>query len=120
MCTKVEAQVALSKCQEGKKIFGVRMEKTPIGWKYNWAFKISDKRAGKEGYDNTKIIGDIYADAQYPGCPYCKGTSFVVCGTCGRLNCNNTKGRVFTCEWCGAQGELINYDGAGINSAGDI
>lgn len=120
MYTKIEAKVALAKCQEGKKTFGVRMEKTSEGWKYNWAFKIGDRRAGTEGYGDTKIVGDIYADLAYPGCPYCNGTSFVVCVSCGKLNCNNTRGKIFTCEWCGAQGELIAYDGVGISSSGDV
>ena len=47
-------------------------------------------------------------------------TSLIVCGTCGKLNCNNTNEKIFTCGWCGAQGELSDYEGDGINSAGDI
>lgn len=120
MYSNIEAKVALSHCREGKKIYGVRMEKTPLGWKYNWAFKLSDKRAKAEGYQNTKIVGMIYPDEEYPGCPYCKARSFVVCGTCGKLNCNNSSEKIFTCGWCGAQGELSDYDGTGIDSAGDV
>lgn len=115
----IEAQVALCKCQEGKKTFGVRMEKTPIGWKYDWAFLINEDRAKAEGYDNATIVGAIYPDPEYPGCPFCKGNTFVVCGACGKLNCNNVRGKIFTCEWCGAKGELINYSGSGIKSSGD-
>lgn len=46
--------------------------------------------------------------------------SFIVCGSCGKLNCNNTEEKVFTCGWCGAKGELIDYEGDGINSSGDV
>lgn len=120
MYMDIDAKVALSKCKEGKNTFGVRMEKTSMGWKYDWALKLSEKRANKEDYGETKIVGNIYPDPSYPGCPYCKGNTFVVCGLCGKLNCNNSKKGIFTCEWCGAKGELISYDGAGINSAGDV
>lgn len=30
------------------------------------------------------------------------------------------QGKVFTCGWCGAKGELIDYEGDGINSSGDV
>lgn len=120
MYPKIDATVVLAKCQEGKKTYGVRMEKTNLGWRYDWAFKISDQRAKAENYNETKITGAIYPDEKYPGCPYCGGKSFIICGTCGHLNCHNMKGKIFTCEWCGAQGELTSYDGAGITSSGDI
>ena len=68
----------------------------------------------------TKIVGTIYPDGEYSGCPYCKAKSFIVCGSCGKLNCNNTEEKVFTCGWCGAKGELIDYEGDGINSSGDV
>ncbi len=120
MYSNIEAQVALAKCREGKRIYGVRFEKTSLGWKYNWAFELSDKRAKSEQYDNTKIKGTIYPDPEYPGCPYCGGHSFVVCMNCGKLNCNNSDDKIFTCEWCGAKGELTKYEGEGFDSSGDI
>lgn len=120
MYSEIEAKVALAHCREGKKGYGVRFEKTSLGWKYDWAFKLSADRAKSEGYGNTKIVGTIYPDGEYPGCPYCKAKSFIVCGSCGKLNCNNTEEKVFTCGWCGAKGELIDYEGDGINSSGDV
>lgn len=120
MYPKIEAKVALAKCRESKKIYGVRMEKTSLGWKYDWAFTLNDGRAKKEGYGDTKLVGNIYPDQEYPGCPYCNARTFIVCGTCGKLNCNNTDEKVFSCQWCGATGELIDYDGAGISSSGDV
>lgn len=120
MHTKIEAQVALCKCQEGRSIYGVRMEKTSLGWKYDWAFKISEGRAKSEGYNSADIKGMVYPAPEYPGCPYCKTKTFIVCGACGKLNCNNQTGNMFTCGWCGAQGVLTNYDGAGIRGAGDV
>lgn len=119
MYSNIDAKVALAKCRESKKIYGVRMEKTQLGWKYNWAFELNEGRAKNEGYGATKIVGAIYPDEEYPGCPYCKARTFVVC-SCGKLNCNNSEGKVFKCNWCGASGELVDYEGAGISSSGDV
>lgn len=120
MYSGIDAKVAVSHCREGKKGYGVRFEKTTLGWKYDWAFKLSADRAKSEGYGSTKIVGNIYPDNEYPGCPYCGAKSFIVCGSCGKLNCNNTEEKIFTCGWCGAKGELIDYAGDGINSSGDV
>lgn len=120
MYSGIEASVALAKCREGKKIYGVRMEKTPLGWKYDWAFTLSENRAKSEGYGTNKLMGAIYPDAEYPGCPYCKAKAFIVCGSCGKLNCNNTEEKVFTCGWCGNKGELVDFEGDGIASSGDV
>ena len=75
MYSGIEAKVALTYCSECKKIYGIRFEKTSIGWKFDWAFKISEDRAKNEKYDNTKIVGAIYQDDAYPGCPYCGNMS---------------------------------------------
>ena len=122
MTEKMEARIALCKCKEGKKAYGVRFEKLGNGWKYTWAFPVKEESAKREGYDETKIIGDIGPDAAYPGCPFCRAKSFVIC-SCGKLNCNNvnTPNARFTCEWCGASGVLsAGYDGSGFGSGGDI
>ena len=37
MYSEIEAKVALAHCHEGKKGYGVRFEKTALGWKYDWA-----------------------------------------------------------------------------------
>ena len=115
-----EARIALCKCQEGRKIYGVRFEKVAENWKYTWAFPIKESSAKREGYDNTKIIGNIYPDTKYPGCPYCKARSFVIC-SCGKLNCNNSKNKeAFKCEWCGKTGKLVEYGGEGFQSGSDL
>ena len=122
MTEKMEARVALCKCKEGKRAYGVRFEKIGDGWKYTWAFPVKEAAAKREGYEKTKIIGNIIPDANYPGCPFCKAKSFVVC-SCGKLNCNYVNGPSsnFKCEWCGAVGRLTEgYDGSGFGSGGDI
>jgi hypothetical protein len=120
MYANIEAKVSLANCREAKKSYGVRLEKIPSGWKYDWAFPLSAERAKTEGYGSTRIEGAIQADSAYPGCPYCGAKNFIVCGSCGRLNCYNTKKNTFTCGWCGVSGELVRYRGEGISSAGDV
>lgn len=114
-----EATVAVCKCKESHKIFGVRFEKVSNRhWKYTWAFPMKASTAKREGYDGTVIDGNIEPDIDYPGCPYCGSKYFVVC-ECGKLNCNISIGNSFTCEWCGLTGTLTGYDGGGIKSGGD-
>jgi len=116
---KREATVALCRCKETHKTYGVRFEKVSEGnWKYTWAFKIKESSAKREGYDGTIIDGRIFPDEEYPGCPYCGEKYFVVC-SCGKLNCHTHNSGLFKCEWCGLEGELSTYDGAGIKSGGD-
>lgn len=114
-----EATVALCKCKETHKIFGVRFEKVAQDhWKYTWAFPMKESTAKREGYDVTLIDGQIEPDIDYPGCPYCGSKHFVVC-ECGKLNCKVSSGNTFTCEWCGMSGTLTPYGGEGIQSGGD-
>lgn len=84
MTNGIEATVALCKCGKVHKAYGVRFEKAgKKHWKYTWAFPIKESAAKHEGYDETTIIGKIEPTEDYPGCPYCKATTFVICGTCG-------------------------------------
>lgn len=119
MSKKVEAQVALCKCREGN-VFGVRFEKRQGVWTYDWAFKIKETEAREEGYESTKILGLIYPDPEYPGCPFCENQNFIVCDKCGKLNCRTQTEGLFTCRWCGQIGRLEIYNGSGVNGAGDI
>ena len=114
-----DARIALCKCKEGRKEFGVRFEAYENEWKATWAFEIKKKGAEKrEHYDETVLKGHIRIEEKYPGCPYCGSKAFVIC-SCGGLNCNNHEPGLFTCMWCGKTGELEAYDGGGFNSSGD-
>lgn len=119
MFEKMEARVALCKCKEGRRTYGVRFEKMGDSWKYTWAFPVKEAAAKRENYDKTKIVGNIVPDNDYPGCPFCKTMSFVVCN-CGKLSCHNGDVSKFTCNWCGLTGTLGGYDGSGFGSGGDI
>lgn len=115
-----EAKIALCKCKEGHKIYGVRFERYENGWKATWAFPIKKQGTEKrEKYDSTKLSGKIWIDGNYPGCPYCGGKSFIIC-SCGGLNCNiHGDDNFFKCEWCNITGELTEYTGSGFNSGSD-
>lgn len=115
----MEARIALCKCKETKKIYGIRMEKAQGGWNCTWAFPISDGAAKREGYDETTLKGGIGRTEEYNGCPYCGVKALVVCAACQRLNCRVGTGELFTCEWCGSRGQITEYDGAGVQSGGD-
>ena len=116
---KKEATIALCKCKETHKTYGVRFEKTSEGnWVYTWAFPMKESAAKREGYDGTVIEGNIKPREDYPGCPYCGAKYFVIC-SCGKLNCNIGTPGLFTCEWCDMIGELGGYDGGGFHAGGD-
>lgn len=116
-----EARIAMCKCKEAKGMtYGVRFQRAGDGWKYTWAFKMKESSAKREGYDNTQIMGNIYPDDSYPGCPYCSTKYFVVCGACQHLNCNIKTGETFTCDWCGNTGTLGGFGGDEIASGGDL
>lgn len=114
-----EARIAMCKCKETKKLYGVRMQREGSGWKYTWAFPIEEKSAKREGYHDTELMGSIEPDEEYPGCPYCSTKYFVVCGGCKKLNCNVGVGNTFKCEWCGMSGTLGGFYGDGIAAGGD-
>lgn len=119
MFEKMEARVALCKCKEGKRTYGIRFERMGERWKYTWAFPVKEATAKRENYDQTKIVGGIEPDKDYPGCPFCKAMAFVIC-QCGKLSCYNGDDSNFICNWCGFNGRLEGYKGSGFGSGGDI
>lgn len=117
---ELEARIAVAKCKETKgKTYGVRFQRSGDIWKYNWAFEMRESSAKREGYDQTKIKGNIFPDAEYPGCPYCGVKYFIICDRCSGLSCNTVIGNTVTCEWCGMTGTIERYSGGGIASGGD-
>ena len=103
----MNAKIIMSKCRKTKKAFGIRFEEiSPKNWNANWTFKVSESSAKKEKYESEKIAGSFWLDAKYPGCPYCGGKSFYVCGQCGRLNCWDLETKSVTCAECSYTGEI--------------
>lgn len=51
-----EAAVVMAKCRHSKQPFGIRMEKKNDGvWYCTWAFKLSERAAANEGYDEIRL-----------------------------------------------------------------
>jgi hypothetical protein len=103
---KREATVIMATCQNSRQTFGIRAEKINRDWHFTWAFPIDVKAAKREGYDTTTVSGNILLDAEYPGCPYCKGSGFVHCGNCRKVVCWDGKTMRFKCPVCGEQGDI--------------
>ena len=108
-----EARIALCKCGTTQKIRGVRFQKKNDGWEYTWTFPIKEGSAKRENYDSTVLKGNLYLGDEYPGCPDCGAKAFLVCGGCGKLNCNQGNGK---CHWCGMDGDISDYDGSGVKT----
>lgn len=105
-----EARITLCKCGEGRKVFGIRMERTNNGWDRTWAYKIKNFSEERDTANEKVMEGMIGTTGEYPGCPYCGSFGLVICGKCGRMNCNHGTNERFTCNWCGFTGDLVGAD----------
>ena len=117
----MEAAVLLARCTKRKQLYGIRTQKMEDGdgWR-TWAFPIDERRAKSEGYDITPVQGNLYHTKDYPGCPYCKAKSFVLCHKCRKLSCWNGEKEV-VCAWCGEELKNIVTATEKFNlSGGDI
>jgi len=119
MRRRTEARIAVCRCNQKERIYGVRIERKDSEWRYTWAFELNPETARREKYGEESVEGMLVKDPGYPGCPYCGAEYFIVCGNCGKLSCNKTSGNTFKCEWCGTEGTLTNYTGDGFRSGGD-
>lgn len=109
MKTDTKAEVILMKCPETKRIYGVRVEEWQGDWFRTWAFPIEERKASHEGFDKTKIRGNLYPADEYNGCPYCKSVCYVQCSRCGKLSCWNSEERI-SCAWCGLTGDVSRIE----------
>lgn len=116
-----EAKIALCKCQENRKPYGIRFERYEDEWMATWSFLLKkDGAAEREHYNKTQLKGLIRRSNDYPGCPYkCGERGYVICD-CGGLNCNSkNEQEMFTCGWCGQTYKLQEYKGEGFDASGD-
>ena len=67
----MKANVILMKCPKAKRTYGVRIEESCGDWFRTWAFPMDEGRASHEGYDKTKITGNLAPYSEFNGCPYC-------------------------------------------------
>ena len=93
-------------CSKSRHRMGIRLEeKSRNHWVADWAFKIKDSVASREGYDKTRVDGQFEFSQKFPGCPYCESHSFVLC-ECQSLLCYESNVRRFSCPKCGLVGTV--------------
>lgn len=100
---RINANVALCKCPSTHGVYGIRFEERRNDWVRTWAFKIDERKAKREGFDQTKMSGSMQPTPEYPGCPYCGSSDILLC-PCGKISCGpdwDGKPRKETCPWCG-------------------
>jgi len=79
--------IVISRCSRTKQTFAMRFEeKWREQWIADWAFKIQESSANKEGYTRNQISGAFDFDQDYPGCPYCQARGMFQC-SCGKIAC---------------------------------
>lgn len=107
----MKAAVILTKCKQSHELFGIRAEVRENAenpeteeWYATWAFKVSEKTAGREKFGDTEISGNIYITTEYPSCPYCGAKGFFQCSECGKTTCWDGENET-VCEWCGNAAE---------------
>ena len=94
--------IVMSHCSRSSEGFGMRLEEQGYNvWTVDWAFRVPDRLASKEGYDHTEIKGSFTLDNEYPGCPYCKSWSFILCPYCKKVSCYDGYSSTARCGWCG-------------------
>jgi hypothetical protein len=119
MSEMMNATVILCKCGKKKGLYGIRLEeKRPRQWEMNWAFAISENRARKEKYGESKIQGSFDFSPEYPGCPYCGTGGIFTCHRCQEISCWDGSDRV-TCAHCGTTAN-IGGSISELKTGGDI
>ncbi len=114
-----EAVVAVCRCTQNKLQYGVEFQRVDAGtWRAQWAFPLSLKEAKFEGFDTTRIEGNIVYDPHFNGCLTCHEKGFTVCGSCKKLSCPSLDGEIFHCPWCGASGR-VTYGKIAFQAGGD-
>lgn len=112
--------VVMAWCNRSGKPFGITAEMRGKDIYFKWAFKMSESTSAKEGFDNTKISGNIITTKEYPGCPYCGAGSWFQCGANGHFNClEYNKSGMVKCAKCGHEGELEIWDNFNV-TGGDL
>lgn len=75
---------------------------------YQWLLMESDLAEGGSGSTgHYPIEGEFGVDPGYRGCARCGLTSYVRCGRCEHLSCDQGgQGHNYHCPWCGTEGPV--------------
>ncbi|MDR1149041.1 MAG: hypothetical protein LBK66_10460 [Spirochaetaceae bacterium] len=112
---RINAKVVLCKCPKNKRVYGMRLEEQGGDWVRTWAFKLDEAAAKREGFDTETTRGTMRPTLDYPGCPYCGGTSLNQC-KCGKIFCG--KAGEATCPWCGTTSTYSPVDRLSVQGGG--
>jgi hypothetical protein len=104
----INVVIITAHCTKTGHRMGIRLEeKSCKHWVADWAFKVKESVASKEGYDKSRVDGKFEFSVEFPGCPYCESKSFVLCD-CQNLLCYEANSRRFNCPKCGVAGTVGN------------
>ena len=114
---KYDGFAIIAHCSQTKRPYGISVARDGKDYVFRWAFKISEKAAKNEGFDQNKVSGNIYHAEEFPGCPHCHNQSWVQCGGCRSFVCYSGEGR-FKCPVCGNEGEVSVSDKFDLTGGG--
>lgn len=100
-----------TKCVRTKELFGIRGIRRSDLWHLTWAFKMTERQAKGEHFDDNTLSGKVEFDSTYPGCPYCGSQSISLCPKCGHVTCGSSSlndGNEVTCVWCGFSAKSVH------------
>jgi hypothetical protein len=117
MAGPLNATVVLGKCPKTKQLYGMRVEQRGKDWVRTWAFPVDEQKAKHEGFEANKVTGSMNAVDDYPGCPHCGTSGFVLC-SCGKISCWSNEETKFTCPWCGQSGEVTAAESFDVKGGG--
>lgn len=115
---KVNANIVLAKCRTQDELYGMRVEERDGDWMRTWAFPMNQEMADREGFSRMALSGSFYETEEYPGCPYCGGSRFIVCAECKKISCyHESEGGV--CRWCGYTAEVETVETLNVEGGED-
>ena len=95
----------------------MRVQKLNNDWIRTWAFPIRESDASEEGFDQIQLNGTFNETEDYPGCPYCEGKGFIVCGKCKKISCYHGE-EISQCQWCGNSSRVTYSENLDVSGGG--
>ncbi len=94
-----------AKCVHTNNTFYIRFDKAAGGvWCQTYGVKFAPQSTTGTSYNKMEIdISKTTIGPQYK-CPHCGNSSYVRCGTCGKITCKPGNTKDFTCAHCGKTG----------------
>lgn len=91
----------MAMCPQHRGLFGITVDEICHNqYSFVWSFKLDERRAKSEGFEQQSVNGSVVMEPDFPGCPYCGAKTFVFCGKCGAISCYDGHG-TSKCPKCG-------------------